>query len=88
MPHLTVVQGGEGIIWAFVLAHTHVTSSLKASNVAYSSIPPCTLIANNYLLNECMNLIQEVAYAETKGMLIIFSCQQVEELANSGGREK
>lgn len=63
-------------------------SSLKASNVAYSSIPPRTLMASNYLLNECMNLIQEVACIKKKGMLIIFSCQQVEELANSGGRKK
>ena len=63
-------------------------SSLKASNVAYSSISPCTLIANNYLLNEWMNLIQEVTCTKKKGMLIIFSCQQVEELAYSGGRKK
>lgn len=32
-PPPTIGQGGEGIIWAFVLAHTYVVSSLKASNI-------------------------------------------------------
>lgn len=63
-----------------LLAHTHVVSSLKANNVAYSSVSPCTLTANNCLLNE------GIAWAKKKE-LVILSCQQV-ELAYGGGRKK